>query len=70
MKAKILESWKYRNPESIADGLIAETERIKCSKERKAEAHVRAKKDGFFRQSKSIYFKELVKIAKRGGHRA
>jgi hypothetical protein len=70
MKANILEAWKYKNPEMICDGLIAETERIKRAKERKAKAHVTAKKDGFFRQSKSIHFKALVKIAKRGGHHA
>ncbi|MBN9126492.1 MAG: hypothetical protein J0I90_02740 [Nitrosospira sp.] len=67
-----MESWKYRNPEVIGDGLLAETERRE-----KAEAHklktkvsARAKKDGFYRQSKSVHFKALVKIAKRGGFRA
>ena len=70
MKANILESWKYSNPESIADGLIAETERIKRAKERKAKAQITAKKDGFFRQNRSAHFKELVKIAKRGSHHA
>lgn len=65
-----MEAWKYRNPEAIGDGLLAETSRREKAEARKLKAKVsaRAKKDGFYRQSKSIHFKAILKIAKRGGH--
>lgn len=37
---EILESWRYRNPEAIADGLIALTAREEKADKRKAELHV------------------------------
>ena len=72
MKAKIYESWIYSDPQKIADALIKRTENIDKTEARKlkAKVNVRAKKDGFFRQSRSLHFKELVKIAKQGGHHA
>jgi hypothetical protein len=67
-----MESWKYGDPQQIGDALLARTARLDKAEARKlkAKASARAKKDGFYRQSKSIHFKELVKVAKRGGHRA
>jgi len=62
-----MESWRYRNPEAIGDGLLAETERREKAEARRFKVTARAKKDGFYRQSKSVHFKALVKIAKRGG---
>ena len=72
MKAKIYESWIYSDPQKIADALMRRNESIDKAEARKLKAKVNttAKKDGFFRQSKSIHFKALVKIAKRGGHHA
>lgn len=37
---EILESWRYRNPEAIADGLIALSARQEKADKRKAELNV------------------------------
>lgn len=55
---EILESWQYRNPEAIADGLIART-----AKEAKAEA----RKAGLHRIHKGRRIKALVRKVKRDG---
>jgi hypothetical protein len=67
-----MEAWKYGDPLQIGDALLKRTARLKKAKasKLKAKASARAKKDGFYRQSKSIHFKELVRIAKSGGLRA
>ena len=62
MKSTALPSWMYGSPESIADGLIARTER-----QEKAAVRKPVLRDKFYRRSKSIRIKGLVKLAKRGG---
>jgi len=61
MKSSALPAWMYKNPEEIADGLRACTERQRKESARKAEIH---------RKHKSRRIKSLVKSAKRGGHHA
>jgi hypothetical protein len=67
-----MEAWKYGDPQQIGDALLKRTARLEKAEasKLKAKASARAKKDGFYRQSKSVHFKALVKIAKRGGFRA
>lgn len=48
----------YRNPEDIADGLIARTAKLEKTEKRKAELH---------RKHRSRRIKALVKQAKNGG---
>jgi hypothetical protein len=60
VKAVVLEAWKYRNPEDICDGLIAESARIAKVPEQK----LRERKDRYYSQSRSIHIKGVVKMAK------
>lgn len=66
----VLESWMYKDPQGIADTLIARTERLEKAEARKAEPPVRERKDRFYTQSRAIEIQAYVKKAKRGGHRA
>lgn len=52
-----LPAWMYRNPEEIADGLIARSAWNEKAAARKAELH---------RKHKSRRLKALVKLAKQG----
>lgn len=54
----LLESWRYRNPEAIADGLIAQSEKKRKAAERKAELH---------RKHKGRRIRSLVRQAKKNG---
>ena len=54
MKSAALEAWMYRNPEDIADGLIARSEKKKRADERNAE---------IYRLTKSRRIKRLTKLA-------
>lgn len=56
---EILESWRYRNPEAIADGLIARLARQEKADKRKAELHL---------QHRRRRIKALVRLAKKGAH--
>lgn len=62
---EILESWRYRDPGEIADGLIARTERQ--SKKAEQPKPERQRRDRHYTKSRSIHLRELVRIAKRGG---
>ena len=55
---EILESWRYRNPEAIADGLIALSAKKEKIDKRKAELH---------RIHKGRRIRALVKLAKKNG---
>lgn len=55
---EILESWQYRNPEDIADGLIARTAKAEKIEARKAELH---------RIHRRRRIKALVRQVKRNG---
>lgn len=55
---EILESWRYRNPEAIADGLIALSARHEKADKRKAELHL---------QHRRRRIKALVRLAKKNG---
>lgn len=57
MKSTALPSWCYRNPEDIADGLIARSERQEKADRRKAELHI-------LHRRRRI--KALVRLAKKG----
>lgn len=59
----ILEGWRYGNPENIMDGVIALNRRH----EQQAEKPKPTRKDDYYRQSRSIQIKEMVKRAKNGG---
>ncbi|SHL42234.1 hypothetical protein SAMN05216428_102354 [Nitrosospira sp. Nsp11] len=59
----ILEGWRYGNPENIMDGVIALNRRH----EQQAEKPKSVRKDDYYRQSRSIKIKEIVKRAKNGG---
>lgn len=63
----ILESWRYRDPEEIGDGLIARTNRI--NRVENKEKPKSPRKDRYYSQSRSIHIRELVRIAKSGGLR-
>jgi hypothetical protein len=55
---EVLESWRYRNPEAIADGLIAYSAKVEKVEKRKAELHV-------LHRRRRI--KALVRLAKKNG---
>jgi hypothetical protein len=57
-----LPAWMYRSPEDICDGLIARSNR-QAQPEPKPQP---ARKDDYYRQSRSIEIKNMVKRAKRG----
>ena len=57
LKSTALPSWCYRNPEDIADGLIARTARQEKADKRKAELHI-------LHRRRRI--KALVRLAKQG----
>jgi len=59
LKSTALPTWLYRNPEEIADGLIARTVREEKVEKRKAELHV-------LHRRRRI--KALVRLAKKGVH--
>lgn len=58
MKSSALEAWKYRNPEAICDGLIAETRRIEAAEQKHFEIRLKQNRRRI---------KALTKKAKRGG---
>lgn len=58
MKSTALPSWCYRNPEDIADGLIALSSRQEKADKRKAELH---------RIHKGRRIRALVRLAKKNG---
>ena len=62
MKSTALPSWLYGDPSNIADGLIARTER-----QEKAAVRKPVLRDKFYRRSKSIRIKGLVKLVKGNG---
>lgn len=65
MKSTALPSWCYRNPELIADGLIALSSRRKKVEE--VREKVAADYRIFGRRLKARKIKALVKKAKNGG---
>jgi hypothetical protein len=56
-----MESWKYRNPEVIGDGLIAESRRAEVAEKKHLEIALRQNR---------LRIQALTKKAKRGGFRA
>jgi len=63
MKSTALPSWVYGNPENIIDGLIA----LRKRREQQADKPKSARKDDYYRQSRSIQIKEMVRLAKKNG---
>jgi hypothetical protein len=64
MKSSILPSWCYRNPEDIADGLIARTRRLELVETVKPKP---ARKDRYYTQSRAIAISSIVRHVKRNG---
>ncbi len=64
MKSTALPSWCYRNPELIADGLIALSSRRKKAEETRAKVAADYRLYGRMRKARKI--KKLVKKAKNG----
>ena len=63
-----MESWEYGNPEDIRDGLIARTEWMERADARKDERPARQRNDRYYIQSRSIHWRELVRLRKLGKH--
>ncbi len=59
MKSTALPAWLYRDPQEIADGLIARSARQEKEDKRKAELHL---------QHRRRRIKALVRLAKKGAH--
>jgi hypothetical protein len=64
MKSAILPAWCYRNPEDIADGLIARTRRLELVETRKPKP---ARKDRYYTQSRAIAISSSVQFVKKNG---
>ena len=58
MKSTALPQWMYRDPQEIADGLIAYSAKIEKVEKRKAELH---------RIHKGRRIRALVRLAKKNG---